>query len=356
MLTAKDLTYSYFLERQSDYLPLCQIADVVSGLYTHSSEVLIFEDFRQTPDASVGYSRRLRDYVEVEADIAMPLLKPTEDIAFFNPKSDYKHRGIVLFEVKDRGTSHLSKINALLDEHPALKKYIDISAPEILFSEEDNKATRLNILNRKQSDILTTGKHILAIKDSGCESFFDSKGRYAISYDMYGIKQNNSSMADSLLSAIFNSSFFSYLRHQEQKRNELRRNSKYESVIQFPIPAKLHSSILLKALRSIVEMLTLSKEYSHSRPNSRIGHYLYQMLDMAIFELYLPDYVRSKGLSVAEDFVLCWVLESCTSASDRLAAVYNWFMMPDNKVRQKIMLLDSRSPELLYNIFTYLKR
>lgn len=356
MLTAKDLTYSYFLDRQSDYLPLCQIADVVSGVYTHSSEVLVFEDFRQTSDASTGYSRRLRDYVEVEADIAMPLLKTADDIAFFNPNSDYKHRGIVLLEVKDRGARHLSGIKALLNEHPALKKYIDISAPEILFSEEDNKTMKLNILNRKQSDIFTSGKHILAIKDGRCESFFDSKGQYAISYDMYGIKLNNSALADSLLTAVFNSSFFSYLRHQEQKRKESSRNSRYESVIQFPIPANQHNSILLQALSSIVAMLTQAKDSSSSESNNRISHYLYQILDMAIFELYMPDYVHAKGLTVSDDFASCWVFNPCPSSPDRVAAVYNWFMSPDNKVRQKIMLLDSRSPELLYNIFTCLKR
>ena len=39
MITAKELTNSYFLNKNSDFQPLSHIADIVSGIYTHSSHM-----------------------------------------------------------------------------------------------------------------------------------------------------------------------------------------------------------------------------------------------------------------------------------------------------------------------------
>lgn len=358
MLTAKELTYRYFLDNSSDFQPLSHIADIVSGIYTHSSQILVFEDFRQTADASVGYSRKLRDYVKVEADIAMPFLKSSDDIAFFDPESDRKNRGIVLFEVKDNIAEQNAIGRTFFTNHPALTTYIKSSAPEMLLSDNINSSSWFNVLNRKQSEILLKGKHVLAVKDGCCESFFDEMGKYAIPYDMYGIYVNTCSLPDKLMTAIFNSSLFSFLRQKEQLRNKNMRNSKYESVSKFPIPVYAINSGLLKVLTTIVEVLTdvKSSKGRASYPSSQIKHYLYQMLDMAVFELYFSDYVHTKGISVWGDFDSSIFYDSYLAPSEKVPAIYNWFMKPDNKVRQKIMLLDSRSHELLYNIYTYLKR
>lgn len=358
MLTAKELTYSYFLNMNSDFQPLSHIADIVSGIYTHSSQVLVFEDFRQTPDASVGYSRKLREYVKVEADIAMPFLKSTDDIAFFDPDSDSKHRGIVLFEVKNNTDERRVLGNYFFNQHPALTNYIKSSAPEMLQTDNFKSSSWFNVLSRKQSEVLHKGKHVLSVKDGGCEAFFDDKGKYAIPYDMYGIYVNTWSLPDELMTAIFNSSLFSFLRKEEQQRNKNMRNSKYESVSRFPIPVYGNDSNLLKALTTIVEVLTAIKpsKAGSSFPSSQIRHYLYQMLNMAVFELYFPDYVHTKGISVSGDFDPNIFYDSYLSPSEKVPTIYNWFMKPDNKVRQKIMLLDSRSHDFLYNIFTHLNR
>ena len=358
MLTAKELTYSYFLNKSSDFQPLSHIADIVSGIYTHSSQVLVFEDFRQTPDASVGYSRKLREYVKVEEDIAMPFLKSTDDIAFFDPDSDSKHRGIVLFEVKDNIAERKVLGNSFFNQHPALTNYIKSSAPEMLQTDNFKSSSWFNVLNRKQSEVLHKGKHILAVKDGGCEAFFDNKGKYAIPYDMYGIYANNCSLPDKLLTAIFNSSLFSFLRKEEQQRNRTFRNSKYESVSKFPIPVNGYNINLLNALSTMVEVLTevKSNKGGSSYPSRQIKYYLYQMLDMAVFELYFTDYVHAKGISVSGNFDPNIFYDSYLAPSEKVSAIYKWFMKPDNKVRQKIMLLDSRSHEFLYNIFTHLKR
>lgn len=358
MLTAKELTYRYFLDKSSDFQPLSHIADIVSGIYTHSSQVLVFEDFRKTSDASVGYSRKLREYVKVEADIAMPFLKSSDDIAFFDPKSDCKNRGIVLFEVKDCIEEQNAIGKTFLMRHPALTNYIESSAPEMLSSDNINSSSWFNVLNRRQSEILLKGKHVLAVKDGRCEAFFDEMGKYAIPYDMYGIYINTCSLPNELMTAIFNSSLFSFLRQEEQLRKKTMRNSKYESVSKFPIPVSSNNSNLSKALTTIVKVLTdvKSSKGGASCPSSQIKHYLYQMLDMAVFELYFSDYVHTKGISVSRDFDSSIFYDSYLAPSEKVPAIYNWFMKPDNKVRQKILLLDSRSHELLYNIYTYIKR
>lgn len=62
MLTAKELTYSYFLNKSSDFQPLSHIADIVSGIYTHSSQVLVFEDVQTTMTSELEFDIEFTTY------------------------------------------------------------------------------------------------------------------------------------------------------------------------------------------------------------------------------------------------------------------------------------------------------
>lgn len=355
MLTAKELTYQYFLQKTNDFLPLSKIADVVAGIFTHTKEVFVLDDFTQTTDASIGYSRRLHNYVEIEPDIAMPLLKSNEDIAFMEGLNKGNQRGLVLFEIK--GSIH-DEQNFLM-RHPALSDYIRKCDSFCNAKTKDLRPYKVNVLNPKQSDILLNAKHVLLIKDNVCQSFFDKNGTFAIPKEMYGIRMKKlHSLSNGVMTAIFNSSFFAYIRMCDSKINKDLRNSKYESVCNCPIPAYTSSQNLVKAIEILVECLASTKRYRQHSVSSekRLERYLLQMMDMAVFNLYLPDYMTSKGLSVAEDFDSYMLLTDFMPADERAKAVYDWYMTPENKVRQKIMLLDSRSPDLLYTIKTYSQR
>ena len=91
-------------------------------------------------------------------------------------------------------------------------------------------------------------------------------------------------------------------------------------------------------------------------PTNRLERYLYQMLDMIVFELYLPDYLQEKSLSLSKDLYESPLVSEGFSASEDVFEVYHWFMSANNKVRQKIMLLDSRSSDFLYPMFKFLTR
>ena len=101
-------------------------------------------------------------------------------------------------------------------------------------------------------------------------------------------------------------------------------------------------------------LLYLSKPYLHPISkrisNERIGYYLTKILDMVVYELYFPEYVREHNLNAIEYINSAPFMQSSIVDDDIILQTYQWFQRPENVIRQMIEVLDTRSPELLYKI------
>lgn len=351
MMTYKQLSYKYFYD-QKRFVPLRELTDVVSGIFMRSGEVFVLEDFAQTADSTLGFSRRIHQKVMIESDIAMPLIRRNTDIAFLNPEKIITNKGIVFIEAKHYSRSTNSPLQRFFLEHPMLSEYIMKCCQTESNGKSKNAHIAFNVLSTKQSDILFSPKHILSIKEGNSQAFFDNAGIYAISTGMYGVKSHCCSViTDKVLSAIFNSRLFSFLRYKEEQSDNGNKHACYDSVARFPLPAYNLDSNLLKALETMTECLTLLNDKELENSDPQVRRCLQQILEMLVLELYFDEYMMDTGLSIEDSLSGSILNESAYDILSRPKEIYKWFQTSSNIIRQKILLLDSRSSELLYPIF-----
>ena len=75
---------------------------------------------------------------------------------------------------------------------------------------------------------------------------------------------------------------------------------------------------------------------------------------MVVYEMYLPTYMQERNLNVNEYMIKAPFMLTMMSPEARIYDSYTWFQRPDNIVRQKIDLIDTRSPELLYKVQSFM--
>ena len=71
---------------------------------------------------------------------------------------------------------------------------------------------------------------------------------------------------------------------------------------------------------------------------------------MIIYELYFGEHMKEKGIDVIAD--LKGYKFNNADLSKEIERFYTWYQKSENMIRQKLMLLDTRSNELIYLIHT----
>lgn len=354
-MTYKELTYHYFLKDTDTFVPLSDMVKVVSGIYTRAGEIFLLEDFKQIADSSVGYSRCIKDEVNLEPDVIMPIVPRDTDLSFLDDVAYQISKGLIFIEAKNYSRSQQSSLQTFIHMYPRLNSYIKKCELVTDANPDGNIINKINILSKKQSDVLLHPKHILSFTENKSQSFFDTKGQFAIPTGMYGIGSLGDSLTDDVLTAILNSKLFSIIRYNEECKDTDNRHAKYDSVAHFPISRQVVDKSLLLALSSMVKCLTHLKKLTSDSHSLQVARYVRQIMEMLIFELYFSDYMNLKGLSISPALKDSFLTEAALDMTSHSNAIYNWFQSPSNIIRQKIMLLDSRSPELLYPIFMLIK-
>jgi hypothetical protein len=75
---------------------------------------------------------------------------------------------------------------------------------------------------------------------------------------------------------------------------------------------------------------------------------------MVVYELYFADHMKEQNIDVIERLKQSPLVDSSLKNDrERVEKTYKWFQTSDNLVRQSLMLLDTRSKDLLY--FIHLK-
>lgn len=352
MTTYQQLTYGHFLNSTHSFIPLSDMATVVSGIFMRSGDVFILDNFKQVPDASLGFSRRISQNVRIEPDIAMPLIESNTDIAFLSPNKADIERGLVFIEAKSYSRSHQAPSDYFISQHPKLADYVRLCNTLANDNYDSKQSLSYNVFSGKQTDILLQPKHIVSVKEKTCQSFFDCDGKYAIPTGMYGVSAVSSScISDKALTAILNSRLFSYLRYHEEKTQKHNRYARYDSIVQFPIPSGIVDRSLIVSLETLSDCLTELKQKAQDTKRQQIRKCMQQIMEMIVFEIYFSDYMQCTGLSIIESLKGSILTERNNNSLYTSDEIYSWYQTPSNTIRQKIMLLDSRSPELLYPIF-----
>ena len=81
--------------------------------------------------------------------------------------------------------------------------------------------------------------------------------------------------------------------------------------------------------------------------NSRIASHLEDILNMMVYELYFEEHMKEVDLDVLQ-FVTP-IIENLQNLpiERQIKELYEWYQKPENAVRQRMMLIDTRSPDIL---------
>ena len=81
--------------------------------------------------------------------------------------------------------------------------------------------------------------------------------------------------------------------------------------------------------------------------NSRIASHIEDILNMMVYELYFEEHMKEVDLDVLQ-FVTP-IIENLQQLpiEQQIKELYEWYQKPENAVRQRMMLIDTRSPDIL---------
>ena len=89
--------------------------------------------------------------------------------------------------------------------------------------------------------------------------------------------------------------------------------------------------------------------YLHTS-NSRVIKHIEEIVDMVIYELYFEEHMKAQHIDVISD-LMTYQFDS-EPIMDSIKKFYDWYQQPDNSIRQKLLLLETRSKNFINKIHT----
>jgi adenine-specific DNA-methyltransferase len=85
--------------------------------------------------------------------------------------------------------------------------------------------------------------------------------------------------------------------------------------------------------------------------NERIASHIEAVLDMMVYELYFEEHMKASGIDVLQYIKPRPIdLNTDTEKAEAITAFYLWLQTPDNAVRQRMNVVDIKSPHILSKI------
>lgn len=326
-------------------VPLKVAAYLTPGYFSRMSDVFVLNSCIVINSKYIeGYSTALKQKVKVERTAVRPLNSVGEIRAFIDTKySSYVRYLIVL---------SLQKVEES-DKYPYTKSYLYqcmLSSASIR-----NSIGGVSLVSDELLHEVDSKKLIISATNDLCYTMIDEKVNAISPINTYACRVRTVDFAkDKAYAAILNSNVFEYFwcnTIQSSANGTLKRIEKLGE-IQVPKLVDRNQYILLSNLVDCISYLQQDNimRIVPRMENYRLSYYLVQIMNMMVYELYFPKYVKSKGLDVFEYMSDAPFSKLSVSISRTIRNTYDWFQKPGNSIRQKLMLLDTRSPELLYPI------
>lgn len=108
------------------------------------------------------------------------------------------------------------------------------------------------------------------------------------------------------------------------------------------------------AVKSIVEYLLIlnnekTKPLTSQIDNNRISSHLEEVLNMMVYELYFEKHMKENGLDVLQFINPKPIsdLKREEAKAEVIKEFYFWYQKPENPVRQRMLLIETRSPDII---------
>ena len=237
-------------------------------------------------------------------------------------------------------TSEFKKPNSL-NNYPNLKNHLD-KFQEVITS--DNKPYGLH---RARKEDFFIGEKIAVQRKSPNEPVFTYLNFDSyLSAAFYVIKTNR--FNTKYLTALLNSSLVKFwLRYKGKMQGDNFQVDK-EPLVYIPIIEPKETKPFVSLVDYILFLKSNKDILSHT-DNDSISSHIENILDMMVYELYFEKHMKEQGLNVLE-FINPKPFNKETNTQEKEEIIkhfYEWFQEPENAVRQRMLLIETRSPDVL---------
>jgi hypothetical protein len=237
-------------------------------------------------------------------------------------------------------TSDFKKPNSL-DNYPNLKNHLN-KFQKVITS--DNKPYGLH---RARKEHFFIGEKIAVQRKSPNEPVFTYLNFDSyLSAAFYVIKTNR--FNTKYLTALLNSSLVKFwLRYKGKMQGDNFQVDK-EPLVYIPIIEPENVEPFVNLVDYILYLKSNKDILTHT-DNKSISSHIESILDMMVYELYFTEHMKEQGLNVLE-FIKPILFTEDTTNEQKATIIknfYEWYQEPENAVRQRMLLIETRSPDVL---------
>lgn len=336
-----------------------RIADVFDrifcGLQTSKDDVYFLYDCIENDENIIGYSKQLDRIINIEKGLVKPLLKG-EDVHRYD---NIKTNRYVIFPYKiDNVKAVLYTEKELSTNFPLGYSYLK-ECEDILRGREKGRLMNdeywFKYIYPKNLVLFNHEKLVAPEISLGGNFAYDIRGEFYSTTKIYGyIKKNDVLEGYKFWMALFNSRLFWFF---IQNTGYVLRGGYYTFKTDYVNPFPIPNSEITQRNAIIIEKLTDFLLYLYDKDNAdilthttnkRLATHIEEIIDMIFYELYFEQHMKDNQIDVISDLNNYeW---SNMSDTEAIELFYKWYQQSDNMVRQKIMLLDTRSHNFIYLI------
>lgn len=302
-----------------------------------------------------GYSKQLGYQVCIERGLVKPLLKG-EDVHRYDHISTDR---FVIFPYKlEKGKAILYTEKEIGDLFPKGYGYLK-ECEDILRNREKGRLKNdeywYKYIYPKNLILFENEKLVAPDISMGGNFAYDEKGLFYQTTTVYGyVKRNEIEEGYKFWLALFNSRlFWWYLKNTGTVLANGFFRFKPDYIKPFPVPEMLQTSKGEKIVERLTDFLFYLYDKNNANilthtSNKRLAAHIEEIIDMIFYELYFEQHMKDNQIDVIADLNRYdW---SGISDAATIEAFYKWYQKSENMVRQKIMLLDTRSNNFIYQI------
>ena len=236
-----------------------------------------------------------------------------------------------------------SDIKNEISNYPNIKTHLDKYA-EIITS--DNKPYGLH---RARKEDFFVGEKIISVRKNFEPSFTYTDFNCYVTQTFYSIKSNRFNLK--FLTTLLNSKLIAFWLRYKGKMQGNNYQIDKEPLVEIPI---VQPESGIEKFTILLDYLLFlknpdNKSIVEHTSNDRIASHIEDVLDMMVYELYFKNHMETNGISVLE-FIAPKPLTENIKSEDKADVVkefYLWFQKPENPVRQRMLLIDTRSKDTL---------
>lgn len=328
---------------------------IFQGLATSKDDVYFLYNCTEMNGLVYGYSKQLGYQVCIERGLVKPLLKG-EDVHRYDYISTDR---FVIFPYKlKNGKAILYTEKEIEELFPKGYDYLK-ECEDILRNREKGRLKNdeywYKYIYPKNLVLFENEKLVAPDISIGGNFAYDEKGLFYETTTVYGyVKRKEIKEGYKFWLALFNSRlFWWYLKNTGTILANGFFRFKPDYIKPFPVPDLQQTSKGEKIVERLTDFLLYLYDknnadiFTHTN-NKRLATHIEEIIDMIFYELYFEQHMKDNQIDVIADLNRYdW---SGISDAATIETFYKWYQKSENMVRQKIMLLDTRSNNFIYQI------